>query len=428
MHQTLFMKFAATPFFKAFLFALGYGCLFFLLQFFFTETLMLPVKPNAVNLRSWDVVFYDSIAHGGYKHNSDNTGFFVLFPLLWKISGLNIWGICLLNTLCFALGFAFLSRALSVTDKVMYLLWLTLPPVYFFFLPYTEALFFLLGAIILYAVKKERPVLLWISLFLISLVRPTASMLIPAFLAMELWGNTKQQVLKGLLKVAYLYVLPILLALALFVWWQYHETGIWFAYFKTQSTVWGHVFSWPGIPLTNIAGGDTRYHWLSCIAILVDLLALVFVLRCGITWLRRKVPQDKALVLSVAYLAMLLVNLLFMNPKYGNQTSNIMGANRHSLANPFFFLFLYHLTQIRYTKKHILYFFLFLNAFWILTGAYHSLGEWLGIAMIGNLVIMAFMFWRSAESYSWLAFALIAFNFFVQLHLFQQFITPLYVD
>lgn len=422
------MKFTGSAFLKAFLFALGYGVLFYLLQFFFAETAMVGIRPGAANLRSWDVVFYDSIAHSGYDKNSDNTGFFILFPLIWKLSGLGIWGICALNIVFFAAGFAFLSRTLQVTDKITYLLWLTLPSVYFFFLPYTESLFFLLGTVMLYAVKRQRPVLLWIALFLIALVRPTATLLVPALFVMELLGNPKKSWLKSILKAGYLYLPPVLLALSLFILWQYRETGIWFAYFKTQTAVWGHLFSWPGIPFTNIAKGDVRYHWLSSLAILIDTLALIWLVRALILWLKNKGLQDKTLILSVGYLAMLLVNLLFLNPKYGNQTTNIMGANRYSFASPFFFLFLYHLRQMKYTPRHILYVFLLLNAFWILFGAYHTLSAWYSIALINNAIIMAFMFWRSKAQYHWLAFAIIAFNFFVQVHFFQQFITPLYVD
>lgn len=422
------MKITGSPFFRAFVFALGYGCLFYLLQFFFAETTLLGIHPGTANLRSWDVVYYESIARNGYDGTSHNTGFFILFPLLWKLSGFTIWGICAFNICCFATGFAFLSRALQVTDKIIYMLWLSLPSGYFFFLPYTEALFFLLGAIILYAVRQERPVLCWIALFLVSLVRPTASMLIPAFLAMELFSNPKKDWWKSILRTGYRYIAPIVAALSLFVLWQYRQTGIWFAYFKTQATIWGHVFSWPGIPFTNIAGGDDRYHWLSSLAILIDLLALALLIRQLIRWLRNQDLEDKTFILAAGYLAMLLVNLLFMNPKYGNQTSNIMGANRHSLATPFFFVFLYRLCQVQCSRRQLLYVFLLLNAFWILFGAYHTFSAWYTIALINDLLIMTFLCWRSQERYSWLAFPIIAFNFFVQLHLFQQFITPLYVD
>ena len=140
------MKFTGTPFFKAFLFAFCYGILFYVLQFFFAETTMLNVRPDEVNLRSWDVTFYESIARGGYGSRAHNTGFFILFPLLWKISHLGIWGICAFNLLSFAIGFAFLSQVAEEADKTTFLLWLTLPSLYFCFLPYTEALSFLFGA------------------------------------------------------------------------------------------------------------------------------------------------------------------------------------------------------------------------------------------------------------------------------------------
>ncbi len=422
------MKVTVAPFFKAFAFALCYGIAFYLLQFFFSDTTMLGMRPTELNLMSWDAAFYESIAKGGYGSRQANTGFFILFPLLWKLSGLGVWGICAFNLLCFASGFAFLSLALALEDKVVYLLWLTLPPVYFAFLPYSESLFFLLGAIILYAVKHEKPVLLWISLFLISLVRATGIFLIPAFIAMELLGNPGRRWLRSIATACYRHGLPMLLALALFVYWQYPETGTWFIYFKTQASVWGHTFSWPGTPFTNIEHGIVRYHWLSTLAVVIDAFAFIYFVRQFIVWCKNKAPQDKALTLSVTYLAMVLLSLLFLNPKYGNKTTNIMGANRYTFMSPFFFLVLHYLYTIKYTSRQILYVFLFLNAFLLLFGVYQDFTLWYGIAMINNGIILSFMCWRSNEQYSWLALPIMAFNFFIQIHLFQQFITPLYVD
>jgi len=149
------MKYLNSPFVKAFIFALCYGFSFYILQFFLAKTGMFSILPNSTNLKSWDVGFYDSIRQNGYDAQSDNTGFFILFPLLWKISGLGIWGITFLNIVFFALGFAFLMRVIEEEDPVFWLLGLTLPSVYFAFLPYTESLFFLLGSLILYSIKKR---------------------------------------------------------------------------------------------------------------------------------------------------------------------------------------------------------------------------------------------------------------------------------
>lgn len=423
------MKHLSSPFAKAFFFAFGYGVLFYFIQFFLVRTAMFGVEPTAAHIATWDSAFYQEIAQQGYRADGDNTGFFILFPLIWRLSHLGTWGIVALNTIFFALGFAVLTRTLKEENRTFWLFWLTLPSVYFAFVPYTESIFFLLGTIILYALKTERFVLLWISLFLISLVRATGIFFLPAFIAAELLHRHARDWWKSLGLALIRYGIPMALGLALFVTWQYLETGIWFAYFKKQAEHWGHTFTWPSLPFTNIEYGALRYHWLSALALLIDAVALIFLLWQAVVWLKNKNRiGDRNLVFSCCYLAMVLFSILFMNPKYGGTTTNIMGANRYTIITPFFFVFIHFLANQVYKPKQILFFFLFINAFWALFDAYWDLDHYLSIGIINNLLILAFMLYSSYKKYSWLIIPVIAFNLMMQLLLFQQFITPKYVD
>lgn len=351
------MKYLQSLYFKAFLFSFSYGVLFYVLQFFFTRT-GLFIEPTTLNIKSWDVGFYNDIRSSGYDGESNNTGFFILFPLLWRISHLGIWGMVTLNVLIFSFGFAFIVKALKEEDKSFWLLWLTLPSVYFAFIPYTESLFFLFGALILYALKEKRNGLLWFALFMISTVRATGVFLLPAFLAMELLSNSTRQWWRSVCTVMIKYALPMFVGLALFVLWQYVETGIWFAYFKTQADHWGHTFSFPGLPFRNIEGGEIRYHWLSALAMLIDALAFFFLIRQAILWFRGQLIKDRALVLSAGYLTMVLMSVLFLNPKYGGPYTNIMGANRYTFITPFFFIFCISCrNKVIPTNRFLLFFF-----------------------------------------------------------------------
>lgn len=412
---------------KAFLFAFGYGVAFYLFQFFCARAGMF-IAPTAENIHSWDVGFYDSIKAGGYDANSDNTGFFILFPLVWKISHLGIWGITLLNTLFFSVGFSVLSYTLNVQDKKVWLLWLTLPPVYFAFIPYTESLFFLLGSLCLYGVDRKRYGMLWIALFLISLVRATGFFLIPAFIAMELLQEERRFWWKSLWRAGVRCILPTALGLGLFTYVQYRQTGIWFAYFKKQAEHWGHTFSLPGVPFSNIEGADWRYHWLSALAMFVNFIALIYLVRKGIAWLKQGKQVAAVRSLSAGYLVMVLMSLLFLNPKYGGHTTNIMGANRYTFITPFFFVFIHYLWQARPGGKQVLYIVLASNIFWGLFGAYAELNRYIVIGLPATFLVSVFLMSRWKEKYSWLLLPLIVFNFFMQAHFFQQFITPLYVD
>ena len=422
------MKYVLSPFFKAFLFALCYGILFYLLQFFFVRTGIFITEPTAHNLKSWDAGYYDDLRQNGYNAASDNTGFFILFPLIWKFSHLGVWGITALNVIFFSLGFAVLARTLKEEHKTFWLLWLTLPSVFFAFLPYTESLFFLLGTLVLYAVKENKRLLLWITLVLISLARSTSIFLIPAFIAMELFRQPRAQWFKSLWRALYRYTIPQLIGLSLFVIWQYRETGIWFAYFKTQAERWQHVFSFPGFPLSNLDNVAWRYHWLNALALLIDAIALIFLLWQLVLWLKRKPVYDEKVILSAGYLAMVLITELFYSPKYGHTNSFIGGSHRYTIMSPFFFVFLHFLGKQKYAARHILFFFLFIHAFWALFGVYAELNKYIAGAMVSNFLIVAFMLYSSREKYSWLIIPVIAFNFFMQFYLFQQFITPSFVD
>lgn len=423
------MKTLNKQFLSPFLFAFLYGVFFYILQFFFAQTGIFKITPSATNLHSWDVGFYDSIAHQGYNYESNNTGFFILFPLIWKISNLGIWGISFLNIAFFSLGFAILMVTMKAYDRVFWLLCLTIPSVYFAFLPYTESLFFLLGATVMYAIKEKKLWLIWVSLCLISLVRATAVFFLPALFLTELFSNPLNEWLKSCGRFVYKYALPSLLGLGIFILWQYHETGIWFAYFKTQSIHWEHSFSLPEIPFSNIEDATVRYHWLSALALFIDMLAIFILFKQFLIWLKNKNVIEGNLILSLGYLAMTLIFIITFNPKYGNNKSNIMGANRYTFITPFFFYCLHYLYNAAYSRKQALITIIIASCFWQLFHSYTSLNSFIRIGFMPTLLILAFTVYKISEKKNaWLNIAIIAFNFIVQMHLFQQFITPLYMD
>ena len=217
------------------------------------------------------------------------------------------------------------------------------------------------------------------------------------------------------------------LGLGVFLYWQFVETEILFAYFKKQADHWGHTFAFPTLPFSNIENGSWRYHWLSALAMLIDTIAVIFLVWQGIQWIKNKVNEKGVLILSAGYLAMVLITLLFLNPHYGNQT-NIMGANRYTIITPFFFLFIHYLYKQKYSLRQIFWVFVFINIFWGLFGAYNGLNSYFAIGVINNFLIIAFMLFNTKKRYYWLVIPIIAINFLIQLHLFQQFITPLYMD
>jgi hypothetical protein len=413
-------------FFFGFAIALGFACLFYLIQFFGVYNAIFSQKPNIENLSYWDVTFYRSIVEYGYDHSSLNTGFMILFPAIWKLIGGSVIAAVIANTIFFSVGFGILCRTLGENRGQNALLLLTLPSVFFNFVPYTEALFFLLGSVVLYAYVYEKKLLLWGSLFAICLVRITGVLLIPAFLLAEFLG-TKRRPFMAALRSVWLHVIPIVLATLLFLVYQYKKTGIWGAYFQTQSTHWEHKFSWPSLPFGNIEGAEHRYHWLNALALFVDAFALGYLLWAIFSFFVRGREANKATIISAFYLAAILATTLLMNPKYGDHT-NVMAAHRYTFATPFLMFFLIQMGKEKIRFWHIACIMLGAMGWWYLFDSYADLRQFITVAMLPTLIILAYLLTVRSPRLQWLLIPIIVVNFLAQAHLFQSFITPLYVD
>lgn len=417
-------------FWKAFLTATIFGVLFYILQFLLASWGWLPTVPNAENIKVWDAGFYYSIGHSGYDVSTFNTGFFPLFAWVWRYSFLGAWGITGLNILFFSFGFAFLMQALKERNRLFWLLCLTIPPVYFAFVPLSEALFFFLAAVFLWSITKKKPLGIFVSLFLLSLTRSVGIFLLPALLVMEIFQRpvplTGKAFGHSCLRFLYCYALPILLALALIMFLQYQATGDWMIYYKTQSNHWDKGFRIPEFPLGNIENGMQRYGWLNALAIYVDALALFWLVWQFILWLKGKLMEDKMLLISMGYLTMVLVSILFFNPNYG--TTRIMGANRYTFVTPFFFVFLHYAFHLKISLKSMGGFLLLTIAFWFLFETYRSPEQFMDIAAPAFLLILAFLLGTWKKKLAWLFIGIIAFDFMMQIHYFQQFIQPLFTD
>jgi hypothetical protein len=422
-------NFPNSLFFKSFSFALLYGLFFYIIQFFLVKTDIFKVLPDSTNLLSWDASYYDSIVKKGYIHASHNTGFLVLFPLIWKISHLGVWGISLLNIIFFAVGFAILMHLVTEKEKNTWLLLLTLPPVFYAFIPLTEALFFLLGALSMYAIKEKKFWWLWCSLFLISLVRSFTIFILPALLAMELITHNSRQWFKSFVSFLYKYCIPSLTGLSLFIYWQYRKTGIWFAYFKKQAEHWEKEFSIPEFPLSNIEGGYWRYHWLSAISMFIALVAFCIFLKQLLLWVKGKVYSDGNLIYSIVFLSMVFIFILFFNPKYGESHTNVMGANRYIIITPFCFYFIIYLLKHQVSCRGLLFILIGANLFWALFNGFTSLNGYLTVGLIPTLMITSFILYtNSGYKKHWLLTGIVAFNFLIQLHFFQKFIEHNFMD
>ncbi len=404
-----------------FLLVMLYGIGFYCLQIVLYRIGMFSSYPTHDSLISWDAGWYRDIARRGYAYSNigqSNSGFFYLFPAIWKLTGFNGVAISLLNMSFFAAGLSVLAGMFK-PDIQHKMLWVSMPAVMFAFVPYAEAVYFLLGAVCLYGISAQRTWLIVASLFLLSLTRATAIFVVPAFLCMEVLSCSRKDIPRNIGRYLLLYILPSAAGLATFVFIQYQATGVWFAYFIAQSTFWRRIYSAPILPFYNGVGYHTIL--LNALAIFACLTAFVMLIFRITKWLARGEQQDKVLVVSLAYLTTTLFSSLFYSPLWLNGATDVIGTFRYTMMTPFFYVFLNHVTRnTTYKWQHYVIVFLFATGVWMAFGAYAHLQELLFFSF-NTVVILLFMA-CSSRKLEWPAIALTLINFLFQMLLFQHFI------
>lgn len=411
---------------NSFVFALIYGAAFYLLQLFLFQRGMVALMPDSNNLINGDAGWYKFVVDEGYVYKGGwgNAGFFPLFPLVWKLSGLSALGVSFLNIVFLAGGLAILSAVYKMADADRLLL-LSTPSLYFCFAPYAEPLFILLGAALIYGIGRKKTAIVWVSLLLLALVRPTTIVLLPALLIMELLGAERSAWVKALLRWVMLYVLPVIISLGAFLCYQYYKTGVWFAYFKHQADLWGRKFSLPELPFNSSLG--PKFLWLNALALFVGIVCVGMVLRTAYQWLAKNIVYaDKGLILSILYIAGVAMVNIFFNPHWEGQT-NVFGSHRYIFVSPFFFVFLYHFTrEVSYRPAQFLWVFLLTNVFWLLFASYVHIMYLVYFNFCSALVLMYML--CANRKFQWVALILVAINIIVQVRSFQMFIDKIYTD
>jgi hypothetical protein len=284
----------------------------------------------------WDAGWYYSIKMNGYQFNpaaQSNTGFFPLFPMIWKLSGLGPRGISILNLAFFTGGIFLLAWQFKI-DKYILLFYLSLPAIFFNYIPYSEALFFFTASIFLVGFKRNSIWLIGIGLFLSSLARATAIFYIPTLLGLCIYYFSKDNFRRMLPKYG-IYVLIVLIAFFLVIFYQWTITGKWFAYTFQQINFWDHGIRFPKFPLTDWYVIDNLWHdtfalGLSVIALI--LLGFAFFRR----WFKKDLKvfeDDPASLFSVFFLTGLLFYVLLFHPDHDG--TSLLSTSRYICCVPF---------------------------------------------------------------------------------------------
>lgn len=354
-----------------------YVCMF-LLALVFIQQLWFTKLFNEINFLNWDAEHYQYIKEKGYK--DFRVAFFPLFPLFWKLLSVNTYAIVIINGLIFLFSFYLLIKYLKIRKIELILLYLSIPSFIFFYLPYSEALFFVFSAIILLGIRNKKDYLIYIGLFLSILSRPAFTIFIPALLILEFLGKREQKRNQRILTYLLITVLGLMVVGVI----QYLDTGKWFEFFNAQKG-WGNHLQLPKLPLTSWAGGFiVRTDGFAC---LIGGIAGTYLLYILLNSRRfsQNLPQ-REIIFSLAYLGGITLSVLMF------RGGSLFSLNRFVFATPFIILVLnYWITkEIYLTIKKIIYIGGLIMLFWLLFGSYAHLREMTKFTMLSLYALLIF--------------------------------------
>ncbi|MEQ9299929.1 MAG: hypothetical protein RIF33_15245 [Cyclobacteriaceae bacterium] len=303
----------------------------------------------------WDAGWYNSIVKNGYSYHTDkasNVAFFPLFPWLWQLTGLDSNGISVVNALIFLSALYLLAHSLKLKVSEV-LLFISFPSIMFCYVPYSEALFFLGGTLILIGLKKESLWYLSIGIIITCLDRKIGGVfslciLLTLFLTAHKYPNLKEVV------VCLLLILLVFGVSSLVKQYQVFEAGVNFDYMDVIAQ-WYRVLRFPKLPLTT-----TNLHWHN---VWLDFSALFLGITSGVLLIysfyrkiwRTSLPLPPELVFSLLYLAGTTAIVLIFSPNFGGRGTNIHGLNRYLFATPFFITAIHYAAQrLQMTKKTLI--------------------------------------------------------------------------
>lgn len=324
----------------------------------------------------WDVEHYRYIRDHGY--DVQRTAFFPLFPFLWRWLAVPPIAMGLVNLGLFAGSFAWLAWQFGWSGRQQVLL-LAVPSLVFMALPYSEAVFFISGALVLVGLRRNLLGLYFLGLLLSCVSRSAAFVLLPAVIATEWLAPESRNRNFGRPAVA---AAATLLGLGISVGVHYWYTGRWFVFFAAQK-LWHNELRWPALPLSNWGGSfPTRYE---APALLIGLGCAVGLAGLAYRHWRQPLPAaDRPAIFSLAYVAG--ITLITLATKGGE----LVSLSRYVYATPYFLLLLADFTgRPRLSSRQLLALFGLMELTWLgLFAAYGHIRTLLGFSMVSGAVLL----------------------------------------
>lgn len=316
-----------------------------ILYFILLKLGVVKTVPDNLNLIRWDTEWYLEMKKYGYIYKEKamcSVAFFPLFPFAWYVTNFSAIGISIFNLVVFLIGFCLISTHLKL-KPIHTLLFLSTPSLFFCFIPYTEALFFLSSTILLIGLDKDRLTFILVGILFASLSRAAGTVFIPAILFTYLLTTSKETYRRDLEKTV-ICVLLIMSTTLFVAYIQYLFTNKWFVFLDVQK-YWNRNFGIPVLPFTSLTGAKTL--WLDGLAFFICVTAGLVGLQA--IWKKIFKPEthfQRGYIFSLAYLVLVgLLSVCFSGvwdhrPRTKGLGTVLMSLNRFVFATPFFIFFI----------------------------------------------------------------------------------------
>lgn len=371
---------------------------------------------SSINLLNWDTGWYLNIRDNGYFYIPDqqsSVAFFPLFPYLWRFSHLSDVGISIFNIITFWTGILLLTKTLDIKGKYIFL-YLSIPSAMFFFVPYSESIFFLFGILILVGFKKEKTWLICLGLFLSALTRSAGAIFLPAlfitWILLNLKNNKKQSEF-------ILYILSVLAGVLIVSYINYYQTGQWFGFMTIQSQ-WGHHLQIPHIPF-NTWGDSRNILRTDGIALMIGISSIILLAGYLLSLVSKKAKLhlEGYQIFSLLYLAgVTSIVLLF-------EGGGLQSINRYIFASPYFFLLLPHfITKIKPEFSSVIKVFIIVVIFWTIFFYNGQAPKFIVHYCLTTCCLAAYFFINNKKYGAFITIFLFFFNLFFQILFLSQFL------
>ncbi len=379
---------------------------------------LVSLLPGDITLMKWDALWYNDIRTAGYtyvQNMQNSTAFFPLFPAFWGAFPVNALGISIVNLLMFYGAYYFLAIHLRFSFRKTYF-WLSIPILFFCYIPYSEALFFTGGALLLTGLDTGDRRLVLTGLIIASLTRSVGIVFIPAVVFTYLVSERSYSIRSSL--YTFWYTLAVATVTLLVFGVQYWQTGQWFVFFETQKA-WKRELQLPSLPFASFSGAWVT--WLDVLALFTVFAAVFYSFRI---LLGRFSPFNKtgnfspALAFSLAYGALMGLISIFYSGVWAEGTgSNLMSLPRFIFVSPFFIYAAAYSWTGWSLKKELAAIVLMLLLAWLAYGAHLMRQPFYAFVVI--IYAFACFFYQN----KYVFYLLVALNLLLQVLLFHLFLS-----